>query len=184
MIGTALGGLGSFFANRKAGEVSQEAASRYNMAMQQILAKQQANVDTHIAPDMYRDHMQGSDIQSTLGMVRDQIKRQQDSVHGGVTSRGGTAEATIAASGQGMNQYADIINRLYSHADTYKRQARDRYMSALQGLMGLEGDIASTQYQQGQGIAEGWAQWGQNAVTAGTGIDQSMQKLAASLIGG
>ena len=176
MIGTIIGGIGAYYANRKAGKVSESAANQYNMALQQIMAKQQGNVDTLLAPELYKDHMQSSDIQSTLGMVRQQMQQQQDAVTGGVTSRGGTTEATIAATGQANRQYADIINRLYSHADTYRRDARDRYMQGLQGLLSMEGEHAGILYGQQQGIADNWRQWGNNAITAGMGMDQAAEQ--------
>ncbi len=182
MIGTVLGGIGSLYANRKAGKVSEKAQNEYNMAMQQLLAKQQGMVDTHMAPDMYQDHMQGSDVQSTLSMVRDQIQNQQQAIHGGITARGGTAEASMAASGQANKQYGDIINRLYSHASGYRRDARDRYLQGLQGLMGMEDRMAGQLYQQGQDRAQGWEQWGQNAMTAGVGLDKAMDAKMAQVM--
>jgi hypothetical protein len=182
MIGTLLGGIGSLYANKKAGKVSDEATSAYNMAMQQLLAKQQGMVDTHLAPELYADHMQSSDVQSTLAQVREQIQQQQQAVQGGITSRGGTAEAAMAYTGQANKQYGDIINRLYSHASGYRKDARERYLQGLQGLMGMQDRIAMQNYNQGQQKADNWMTWGTNAVTAGMGIDKAMNESAAQII--
>ena len=188
LLPTIAGGIGSIWAQRKAGKIADKAREEYTMGMENLFSQQQDSLDAYLKPGMYENFMQSELAQSAFAQARDQIKKQSDAIRGGVASTGATPEAAIAASTKGADQYGDIINRMYGQGTQYRERARGMYhqgmQNLLQGRMGHEGNLL----QFGMDKAQGYNQLGQNLLGAGIGVgqymDEQVKDLASLFTGG
>lgn len=183
MIGTILGTIGSWYGHRRAGKAAEKAESDYKMDMQNLLTQQRSELDKLVAPDMYKDHMQSTEIQGALSQIRDQLRRQAEGIRGNVARGGLTTSAQVDLTTRQNKTLADTMSGMGMHATGLQRQATDRYMAGSARMGQMDAQHLAQLLGMGQQEAQRWAQWAQAAMMAGVNFDESQRDNSKMLMG-
>jgi hypothetical protein len=141
-------------------------SAKARKAQERLINEQNRKNDEWYNRNYYADYMQNADVQSGLGMLRDQLRLNARQSAGVAAMRGGTDEARLAAQVAGNRTYADAIRGIAGQATAYKRGIDAQYQQNRQNILGLYANM----YNQNAANAN---QFSQNGMNAGLGLMQT-----------
>jgi hypothetical protein len=170
-----VGGLGNLYAQYRAGRTARSGRKAYKGQMDDLFAGQRADIEGLLAPDAFRNYLDTAQGQSMVEQTRGQLQKNIQQLQGNVASAGGTDEARLAGVGALNRGYGDILNRIAAQGAQYQQGARQRLMSARQGLSDRKGAHAQNLYSMSQNRAQGLAQ-------AGAGLGSAMTTMGGAVM--
>ena len=141
-------------------------SAKARKAQERLINEQTRKNEEWYNKNYYADYMQNADVQSGLGMLRDQLRLNAQRSAGVAAMRGGTDEARLAAQVESNRTYADAIRGIAGQATAYKRGIDAQYQQNQQNIFGLYTNM----YNQNAANAN---QFSQNGMNAGLGLMQT-----------
>ena len=176
-----VGGLGNAWAQYRAGKIMKAGKDQYTQTIEDLIQSGEADINSLIAQEAYRNFMDTDLAQSTLRTTQDQLRENAERIRGGLASSGGTTEAAVAAQTATNRGYADVINRMVGHGQTYNDNARNRLLQARMGMMDRKGSHATNLLGFARDEAQGWSQAGSNFSKSMVDLGAAYQKDADDL---
>lgn len=161
MVGEVLAGMsaiGSLFASLGSGRANAEVAGQ--------IKKRQSELENWYNKEYNTNYLDTEEAQSTIQILRDQMKDQMKKVDQGNAIRGASDEARIATADKLQRNLGQNTTRLAGYATRYKDMIRREYQNRKSYLDYLE-------LQNLQRKADQWGNLAGNAMTAGIGFAQA-----------
>lgn len=150
-------GLGSaLFGGIKSGKERKKAAKMLEQAQEDV-KKEQAFNDTLFNKEYYQDFLQRSENQAALKMMRDRLKRQNETAAQRAVVTGGTDEAAAKQKEISNEAYGNAVSSIAGNSSSAKEAVMNRYLNYRNGLnaqkMGLYGQQMNLHNQSAQQYA-------------------------------
>lgn len=167
LLGLGLGVLGSVAGNIMAGRQASKGQRAYSRGMEHLVGDYRADLAPYLS-DMHRNHMESGEMQSTIQLMRDQLRRQAEAIRGGVARSGNIGDPQhIAVMTEQTDSMQRMLTGLYGQSEGLRRAARESYMGHRGAVRGIEANMLAHNLQAHQQRAANWQQWGSNMMSAG-----------------
>lgn len=161
MIGEILAGvsaLSSLFASLKSAQANKLADAQ--------LRKRQSELDVWYNKEYNQNYLDTDEAKSIMTILENQRKEQMKKVDQNNAIKGASDEARIATADKLNRGIADNVTRLAGYGTRYKDMMRREYQ-------GLKSNLDTLDWQNLQAKAQNWANFGNNAMSAGIGFAEA-----------
>lgn len=162
-------GLGAaLFGGIKSGKERRKAAKMLKQAQEDV-EREKAFNDTLFTKEYYQDFLQRSENQAALKLLRDRLKKQNESAAQMAVVTGATPEATAKQKEISNEAYGNVVSSIAGNSSSVKDNVMNRYLNYRQGLnsqkLGLYGQQMNLHNQSARQFAN-LMQNGLNSLTS------------------